>query len=61
MNVVIADVVTDLEAKVEPVPELLAKKIKWLLMVRVPLELQRRLVLEAAESGVSLNWLASNK
>jgi len=61
VNVVIADVVTDLEAKVEPVPELLAKKIKWLLMVRVPLELQRRLVLEAAESGVSLNWLASNK
>jgi predicted HicB family RNase H-like nuclease len=30
-------------------------------MVRVPPELHRRLALEAAESGVSLNRLASDK
>lgn len=58
----VADVVVDLQANGEPVPEpLAAKKYSGRFMVRVPLELHRQLALEAAESGVSLNRLASDK
>jgi len=58
----VADVVVDLQANGEPVPEpLAAKKYSWRFMVRVPPELHRQLALEAAESGVSLNRLASDK
>jgi predicted HicB family RNase H-like nuclease len=59
---VVADVVGDLKANGEPVPEpLAAKKYSGRLMVRVTPELHRQLALEAAESGVSLNRLASDK
>jgi predicted HicB family RNase H-like nuclease len=59
---VVADVVGDLKANGEPVPEpLAAKKYSGRFMVRVPPELHRQLALEAAESGVSLNRLASDK
>ena len=59
---VVADVVTDLQANEEPVPEALAaKKYSGRFMVRIPPELHRQLALEAAESGVSLNRLASDK
>ncbi len=59
---VVADVVTDLQANGEPVPEPLAlKKYSGRFMVRIPPELHRQLALEAAESGVSLNRLASDK
>jgi predicted HicB family RNase H-like nuclease len=59
---VVADVVADLQANGEQVPEPLAgKKYSGRFMVRVPPDLHRRLVLEAAESGVSLNRLASDK
>jgi predicted HicB family RNase H-like nuclease len=59
---VVADVVGDLQAHGEPVPEPLAgKKFSGRFMVRVPPELHRQLALEAAESGVSLNRLASDK
>jgi predicted HicB family RNase H-like nuclease len=59
---VVADVVADLQTNSEPVPEPLAsKKYSGRFMVRVPPELHRRLALEAAESGVSLNRLASDK
>ena len=59
---VVSDVVTDLQANGEPVPEpLAAKKYSGRFMVRVPPELHRRLALEAAESGVSLNRLAADK
>ena len=59
---VVADVVADLQKNGEPVPEpLAAKKYSGNFMVRVPPELHRRLVLEAAEAGVSLNRLASDK
>jgi len=59
---VVSDVVTDLQANGEPVPEpLSAKKYSGRFMVRVPPELHRRLALEAAESGVSLNRLAADK
>lgn len=59
---VVAEVVADLQANGEPVPEpLAAKKYGGRFMVRVPPELHRQLALEAAESGVSLNRLASDK
>jgi len=59
---VVTDIVADLQASSEPVPEPLAsKKYSGRFMVRVPPELHRQLALEAAESGVSLNRLASDK
>ncbi len=59
---VVADVVTDLQANDEPIPEPIAsRKYSGHFMVRVPPELHRQLALEAAESGVSLNRLASDK
>jgi len=59
---VVADVVNDLQNNGEPVPEpLSAKKYSGRFMLRVPPELHRQLTLEAAEAGVSLNRLASDK
>jgi predicted HicB family RNase H-like nuclease len=59
---VVADVVTDMAANNEPIPEPIAtKKYSGKFMVRVPPDLHRRLALEAAESGISLNRLASTK
>jgi predicted HicB family RNase H-like nuclease len=58
----VAQVVADLEARGEPVPEPIAvKKYSGKFMVRIPPELHRRLAIEAAESRVSLNRLASDK
>ena len=58
----VADVVADLQTNGEAVPEpLAAKKYSGRFIVRVPPELHRQLALEAAESGVSLNRLASDK
>lgn len=59
---VVADVVADMQTNGESVPEPLAiKKYSGHFMVRIPPELHRELALEAAESGVSLNRLASDK
>jgi predicted HicB family RNase H-like nuclease len=59
---VVAEVVADLEAKGELVPEPIAtKQYSGKFLVRVPPELHRRLALEAAEAGVSLNRIASEK
>jgi predicted HicB family RNase H-like nuclease len=59
---VVAEVVADLQASGEDVPEPLAlKKYSGRFMVRVPPELHRRLAMEAQESGVSLNRLAADK
>ena len=59
---VVADVVADLQASNEPVPDPLAsKKYSGRFMVRIPPDLHRQLTLEAAEAGVSLNRLASDK
>lgn len=59
---VVADVVADLQTNGEPVPEpLAAKKYSGKFMVRVPPELHRHLAMEAAEAGISLNRLASDK
>lgn len=59
---VVSDVVADLKANGESVPESIAvRRYSGKFMVRVPPEIHRRLVLEAAEAGVSLNRLASAK
>jgi len=58
----IAEIVADLHASGESVPEPLAsKKYSGHFMVRVPPELHRQLALKAAEQGISLNRLASDK
>ena len=59
---VVADVVVDLESNGEPVPEPIAgKHYSGKFTVRIPPTLHRRLALEAAEAGISLNRLASAK
>ena len=59
---VVADVVADLKSSEELVPEPIAiKQYSGKFTVRIPPELHRRLALEAAEAGVSLNRLASAK
>ena len=58
----VADVVADLEANGEIVPEPIAvKRYSGKFMLRIPPDLHRRLALEAAEAGISLNRLASDK
>lgn len=59
---VVADVVKDLEKSKEPIPAPLASKhFSGHFVVRVTPETHRRLAIEAAESHVSLNRLASSK
>lgn len=59
---VVADVVADLKANGEAVPEPIAvRQFSGKFMVRIPPELHRRLSIEAAEAGISLNRLASEK
>ncbi len=58
----VADVASDMEANGEAVPEpIAARRYTGKFMVRVPPEVHRRLVLEAAEEGVSLNRVVSAK
>lgn len=62
IRAVVAEVVAEMEENDEPIPQPLATKhYSGRFMVRVPPELHRRLALEAAEAGVSLNRLASTK
>ena len=59
---VVKNVVADLRSSGEPVPEPLAtKQFSGRFLVRVPEEVHRRLAIRAAETGVSLNRLASAK
>lgn len=59
---VVAEVVADLEANGELIPQPLAeKRYSGEFRVRIPPELHRQLALMAAEQGVSLNRLASAK
>ena len=59
---VVADVVADLTDNGKEIPEPIAlKQYSGKFLVRIPPELHRRLALEAAEAGVSLNRLASSK
>jgi len=58
----VAEVVLDMNGNNEPVPEPIAsKKYSGKFMVRIPPEVHRKLALQAAESGVSLNRVASAK
>ncbi len=57
---VVADVVADMQANGEAVPEPLATRhYSGKFVVRIPPEQHRRLAIEAAEAGVSLNRLAA--
>ena len=59
---VVADVVMDLEANDEVIPEPIAiKKYSGKFMLRIPPEDHRQLALDAAEFGISLNRLASSR
>jgi len=62
MRAVVADVVRDLRASGEPVPDAIAeRRYSGELRVRIPPLVHRQLALQAAEQGVSLNRLASAK
>ena len=59
---VVADVVKDIKNNREPVPEPIAsKRYSGKFMVRVPPAIHRNLAIQAAESGISLNRIASAK
>ena len=59
---VVGEVVLDLEASGEEIPQPLASKnYSGKFMVRVPPEIHRILAIQAAEAGVSLNRMASAK
>ncbi|MBC8191552.1 MAG: toxin-antitoxin system HicB family antitoxin [FCB group bacterium] len=56
------EVVADMRAEGEDIPEPLAEKhFSGKFVVRVPPDVHRNLAIEAAEAGVSLNRLASSK
>ncbi|MCP4418095.1 MAG: type II toxin-antitoxin system HicB family antitoxin [Chloroflexi bacterium] len=58
----VADVVADMQANGESIPEPLAvRKYSGKFLLRIPPDVHRRLAIEAAEAGVSLNRLASAK
>ena len=62
IRTVVAEVVRDMKSNGEAIPEALAsRRFSGKFMVRVPPEIHRRLAVEAAEAGVSLNRLASAK
>lgn len=59
---VVADVVADMAANGEPIPQPIAeRRFSGKFNVRVPESLHRELALAAAEQGVSLNRLVSNR
>jgi len=59
---IVAEVIEDMKANNEKVPEPIAvKNYSGKFMVRVPPEIHRNLAIKAAEAGVSLNRLASSK
>ncbi|GJQ58809.1 MAG: type II toxin-antitoxin system HicB family antitoxin [Candidatus Scalindua sp. AMX11] len=59
---VIADVIADMKKSGEEIPDPIANKnYSGKFMVRVPPEEHRRLAIQAAEAGVSINRLASAK
>ncbi|MCL4868869.1 MAG: type II toxin-antitoxin system HicB family antitoxin [Anaerolineae bacterium] len=58
----VAQVVMDLQNNQEPIPEPLAvRSFSGRFVVRIPPELHRRLTIEAAEAGISLNRLAATR
>ena len=62
IRALVKSTIKDMTENGESIPEPIAmKKFSGKFMVRVPPEVHRHLALEAAESGVSLNRLASAK
>ena len=62
IRTVVADVVKDMKKNGEDVPQPIASKnYSGKFMVRIPPEVHRKLAIQAAECGVSLNRLASSK
>jgi predicted HicB family RNase H-like nuclease len=62
MRALVKSTVRDMVKNKEPIPEpISAKKFSGKFMVRVPPKVHRHLAIEAAESGVSLNRIASAK
>ena len=58
----VADVVKDMEKTGEKAPEPIAcRSYSGKFMVRVPPDVHRKIAIQAAESGVSLNRIASSK
>ncbi len=58
----VEDVVKDMQDEGEAVPEPIAcRRYSGKFMIRVPPQVHRKLAIQAAESGVSLNRLASSK
>ena len=58
----VADVVQDMDTTGETVPEPIAcRSYSGKFMVRVPPDVHRKLAVQAAETGVSLNRIASSK
>lgn len=59
---IVADVFSDMAETGETVPEPIAgRKYSGKFMIRIPPDDHRRLAIQAAEKGVSLNRLASSK
>ena len=62
IGALVEDVVAELRANGEPVPEPFSERaFSGKFMARIPSDLHRRLAIEAAEEGVSLNRLVSHK
>jgi len=62
IRAVVTNVIKDMKTQNENIPEpLSSKNYSGKFMVRVPPEVHRALAIKAAESGVSLNRLASAK
>ena len=58
----VADVLKDMGINGETVPEIIAcKHYSEKFMVRIPPDVHRKLAIQAAESGVSLNRIVSSK
>jgi predicted HicB family RNase H-like nuclease len=58
----VADVVIDMRTSEESIPEPIASRAySGKFMVRIPPDVHRKLAVQAAESGVSLNRIASSK
>ena len=58
---VVSDVVADMQARNEPIPEpISARRYSGRFVVRIPPDRHRLLAMQAAEAGVSLNRLVSD-
>lgn len=59
---IVGDVIKDMKESNEKIPEPIAsKKYSGKFMIRIPPDVHRELTIQAAETGISLNRLASSK